>query len=84
MVSDEPCPPTYTLKCIQVQCYHYFIFPNLKARLIHFTLGVLVFGLHVCLCTACVLGALGSQKRALDFLELELDWLYSNTRVFGS
>lgn len=28
--------------------------------------------LHICICTICLPGALGEQRRALDTLELEL------------
>lgn len=31
--------------------------------------------LYVCICTTCVLGAHRDRRRALDPLELELQWL---------
>jgi hypothetical protein len=36
--------------------------------------------LHVCMCTICVPGALGSQKGEMDPLELEL-WMVVNHHV---
>lgn len=37
-----------------------------------------VFFLHVCMCTVCVSGACGVQKRVLDPLGLELQMVVSN------
>ena len=39
-----------------------------------------VFGLHVCMCTMCMPGAHGGQKRALDLLELQL-WMLESHHV---
>ena len=37
-----------------------------------------VFCLHACLCTTCVPGNHGSQKRVLDFLGLEIHMIVSH------
>jgi hypothetical protein len=44
---------------------------------------VWVFCLHICLCTVCVPGAHGSQRRVSDPLELELQFVVSCHVVLG-
>ena len=39
---------------------------------------------HICLCTSCVFGACGGQKRALDALELELQMVVSHHMGAGN
>lgn len=57
----------------------YFLFLPLALAL-PFPFPLHVYGclcLHVCLYTACVLGACGGQRRAVDALELELQMVGS-------
>lgn len=43
---------------------------SMPSQVIYFI--CIVFCLHVCLCTTCLVGALGNQKMAVDPLELKL------------
>lgn len=69
-------PPMLTLHNLPIRQYIF-----LNSILLYFTLCVWVFYVHGCLCKTCVPG---TQKRASDLLELQLQALVSLWRHFLS